>query len=240
MRVEAQPAYVLHARAWRETSLLLETFTCDFGRVGLVARGVRGARSRLPRSLLEPFQPLRLDWSGRGELQTLTAAEPAGTAGALHGAALLSGLYVNELMVRLTARDDPYPGLFARYAAVLDELTNATALAWTLRRFERDLLAAIGYALQLEATAGDGEALDPARDYDYLPEHGPVVATADSAPGSVRVRGSALLALAADASPPATEDRAALRRLMRTLIAIHVGQRGLQSWRVLGEALHSA
>jgi DNA repair protein RecO (recombination protein O) len=239
VRVELQPAYVLHARAWRETSVLLEVFTSDFGRVGLVARGVRGARARLPRSLLEPFQALRLDWTGRGELQTLIAAEPAGQACALHGGALLSALYVNELMVRLTARDDPYPGLFARYAALLGELATPP-LAWHLRRFERDLLAAIGYALQLEATADAGEALQPARDYDYLPEHGPMVATDRPPPGSVRVRGSALLALTADAAPPGSEDLAALRRLMRTLIATHVGQRGLQSWRVLAEPLHSA
>lgn len=240
MRVEAQPAYVLHARAWRETSLLLEAFTRDFGRVGLVARGVRTARARLPRSLLEPFQSLQLDWTGRGELQTLAAVEPAGRARALHGSALMSALYVNELVVRLTARDDPYPGLFARYAVLLDELVDGAALAWSLRRFERDLLAAIGYALQLEATADDGEALEPARDYDYLPEHGPTTASGNPAPGSVRVRGSALLALAANAPSPAAEDLAALRRLMRTLIAAHVGQRGLQSWRVLAEPLRPA
>lgn len=239
MRVESQPAYVLHARAWRETSLLLEAFTRDYGRVGLVARGVRGARARLPRSLLEPFQALRLDWTGRGELQTLTAAEPVGQACALRGGALLSALYVNELLVRLTARDDPYPGLFARYAALLDELSATPLLAWNLRRFERDLLAAIGYALQLEAD-DDGEALVWARDYDYLPEHGPVSATHSPPPGSVRVGGSALLALAADAGPPPAEDLAALRRLMRTLIATHVGQRGLQSWRVLAEPMHTA
>lgn len=237
MRVEAQPAYVLHARAWRETSLLLEVFTRDFGRVGMVARGVRAARARLPRSLLEPFQSLRLDWSGRGELQTLAAVEPVGRACALHGGALLSALYVNELVVRLTARDDPYPGLFARYVVLLDELADGATLAWSLRRFERDLLAAIGYALQLEATADDGEALEPACDYDYLPEHGPAAATGNPAPGSVRVRGSALLALAANALPPAAEDLVALRRLMRALISIHVGQRGLQSWRVLAEPL---
>lgn len=240
MRISQQPAYILHARAWRETSLLLEAFTRDFGRVGLVARGVRGARARLPRSLLEPFQALRLDWTGRGELQTLTAVEAVGQATGLRGGALLSALYVNELMVRLTARDDPYPGLFARYATLLEELAVAPALAWNLRRFERDLLAAIGYALQLEATADDGEALEPERDYDYLPEHGPVAATGNPAPGSVRVRGSGLLALAADAAPPVAEDLAALRRLMRTLVATHVGQRGLQSWRVLAEPLHSA
>lgn len=231
MRVTAQPAYVLHSRAWRETSLLLEAFTRDHGRVGLVARGVRGARARLPRSALEPFQALLLDWLGRGELQTLTAAEPVRNPPALHGDALMSAMYVNELMVRLTARGDPHPRLFDRYAALLDELATTRSLAWSLRRFERDLLAATGYALQLDAEAETGAPVEPARLYDYLPELGPVAA-AGSPAGGPRLRGSALLALAADAMPQDVEDLAALRRLMRTLIGVHLGERGLQSWRV--------
>ncbi|WHZ17981.1 MAG: DNA recombination and repair protein RecO [Rhodanobacteraceae bacterium] len=236
MRITQQPAYVLHARPWRETSLLLETFTRDFGRVGLVARGVRGARARLPRSLLEPMQALRLGWSGRGELQTLTSAEPDGPVCALRGDALLSALYVNELLVRLTARNDPHPGLFDRYAALLSELSGTSLLAWRLRCFERDLLAALGYAMQLETAADTGAAIDPATTYDYLPEQGAVAV--GSHPGGVRVRGSALLSLASGASPVA-EDLAALRRLMRALIGAHVGERGLQSWRVLAGPLRS-
>ncbi len=237
MRITQQPAYILHARAWRETSLLLEAFTRDFGRVGLLARGVRGPRARLPRSVLEPMQALRLGWSGRGELSTLTAAEPEGNARVLRGDRLLAALYVNELLVRLTARDDPYPRLFERYAALLDELAATGPLAWSLRRFERDVLAAVGYALQLEAVADTGEAIDPAREYDYVPEQGPLAARD---PGfGTRIRGSALLALAADGPPPVGTDQAALRRLMRTLIAAHVGDRGITSWRVLAGALHA-
>lgn len=228
MRITAQPAYVLHARAWRETSLLLDVFSHDHGRVGLVARGVRGARSRLPRSLLEPLQALRLDWGGRGELQALMAVEPDGAAHVLRGDALLSAMYVNELLVRLIARNDPHPALFERYDTLLRTLTQTPALAWSLRCFERDLLDALGYAPQLEADADTGAPLDPARMYEYLPEHGPVAAGG----GGVRVRGSALLALASG-EPPDAEDLAALRRLMRTLLGVHLGERGLQSWRVL-------
>jgi len=238
MRVESQPAYILHARAWRETSLLLEAFTRDHGRVGLVARGVRSARARLPRSALEPLQALQLGWSGRGELQTLTAAEPVRNPPALRGDTLMSAMYVNELMVRLTVRDDPHPALFERYAALLDELAATPSLAWSLRRFERDLLAAAGYALQLETEAESGAPVEPAQVYDYVPELGPVAAVGSASRGA-RVRGSALLALAADAMPRDAEDLAALRRLMRTLIGVHVGERGLQSWRVLAQPLRS-
>ena len=234
MRITQQPAYVLHVRPWRETSLLLETFTRDFGRVGLIARGVRSARARLSRSVLEPLQALRMDWSGRGELQTLTAVEPVGAPHVFRGDALLSAMYVNELLVRLTARNDPHPRLFDRYGQLLDGLAGAPSLAWELRCFERDLLAAIGYALQLETAADTGEAIDSGRVYDYLPEEGPI-GTGEHQ-GSVRVRGSALLALAKGTFPD-VEDLAGLRRLMRTVIGTHVGERGLQSWRVLAGTL---
>lgn len=239
MRITQQPAYILHARAWRETSLLLEAFTRDHGRVGLVARGVRSARARLPRSALEPLQALQLDWSGRGELQTLITAEPAGNPCGLRGDALMSAMYVNELMVRLTARDDPHPGLFERYASLLEELRATRSLAWALRRFERDLLAATGYALELRAEAGSGVPIDPAAVYDYLPELG-AVASAGGMERGVRIRGSALLALARDEMPRDSEDLAALRRLMRSQIGACVGTRGLQSWRVLGGPLRSS
>lgn len=234
MRVESQPAYILHVRAWRETSLLLEAFTREFGRVGLVARGVRGARARLSRSALEPLQALRLDWTGRGELQTLTAVEPVGPPHAFHGDELLSAMYANELLVRLTARNDPHPHLFDRYAELLESLSETPSLAWCLRCFERDLLGAIGYALQLETAADTGEPINAARIYDYLPEEGPV--SAAEHPGSLCVRGSALLALASG-QLPAAEDLGALRRLMRRVIGAHVGERGLQSWRILAGTL---
>ena len=95
MRIEEQPAFILHARAWRETSLLIEAFTREHGRVGLVARGVRGARSRFARASLQPLQPLLLGWSARGELGTLTSAEQTGSPWRLSGDALIAGMYVN-------------------------------------------------------------------------------------------------------------------------------------------------
>lgn len=230
MRVTRQPAYILHARAWRETSLLLEAFSRDFGRVGLVARGVRGARARLPRASLEPLQALRLAWGGRGELQTLAAVEPEGMPPKLRGDALLSALYVNELLVRLVPRNDPHPRLFECYATLLESLALTRSPAWLLRCFERDLLAAAGYALQLETVADSDEPIDPERSYDYVPEHGARVAGEHHE--GVRLRGSALLALATGQCPDPA-DLQALRRLMRAVIGAHVGGRGLQSWRVL-------
>jgi DNA repair protein RecO (recombination protein O) len=229
MLIDQQPAYVLHARPYRETSLLLECLTRDHGRLGVVARGVRRERARLQRAQLEPFQPLALDLLLRGELATLRGAEPVGAPLRLTGDAGLAGLYLNELVVRLTGRQDPQADLFDAYARTLPRLAAPDTLAWQLRRFERDLLAAIGYALQLDTEADGGEPVVPQGWYRYQVEHGPVTCAADG-PGAIR--GADLLALSNDHCP----DRAglaALRRLMRDVIRFHLGGGELRAWRVL-------
>lgn len=231
MRISSQPAYVLHARAWRETSLLVEVFSRDHGRVGLLARGVRSAKARVTRATLEPFQLLSVDWAGTGELPNLHAAEVVDAPRRLANDALLSGLYVNELLVRLTARSDPQPALFERYANLLVEMVDSESLAWTLRRFERDLLVGLGYGLQLDCEAETGEPVLPESEYIYVPELGAMPALSRQAGASVR--GSALLALHEDVRP-APRDLAALRRLLRMVIGTHVGEHGLRAWRVLG------
>ena len=233
MRVQQQPAYVLHARPWRETSLLLECLTREHGRIGLVARGVRGARPRGGgRAALEPFRLLALDFLLRGELGTLTATE-VGVPLPLAGDALLAGLYLNELSVRLSGRQDPHPELFAAYGEALVRLSAGAALGWTLRCFERDLLGALGYAPQLQCEADDGIPVTPESVYVYVPEHGPQ--RWHGQPG-VRVSGSALLALAGDREPDAVA-QAELRRLLRSLISAVLGGGELRSRRVLGDAL---
>jgi DNA repair protein RecO (recombination protein O) len=237
MRIEHQPAFVLHARAYRETSLLLECLTRDYGRVGLVARGVRRERSRTPRALLQPLLPIRLGWSGHGELATLTQVEAAARGVELNGDALLCALYLNELVLRLTARQDPHPRLFADYAATLSRLETDAAPAWTLRRFERDLLAHLGYGLVLDVEGDSGLPLDPAASYAYRHEQGPVP-WRDSRDG-LRVRGAALLALARD-TPPAAEDLPSLRRLMRMAIFTHLEGGQLRAWSMLGDIAHRA
>ena len=234
MRISNQPAYVLHARAWRETSLLLEVFSREHGRIGLLARGVRAQRARITRAMLEPFQLLSLDWAGTGELPNLRGAEVVGIANRYAGDMLLSGLYVNELLARLTARHDPHPELFDRYAMLLDELASTPSLAWTLRRFERDLLAELGYGLLLDREAETGAPISPESEYVYVSEHGPV--PAGTQPGGARVRGAALLALHEDKLPQ-SNDLAALRRVLRAVIGAQVGENGLRAWRVLGGAM---
>src|SRR5688500_5274253 len=161
MRVEEQPSFILHERPYRETSLLVEAFTRDHGRVGLVARGVRAQKPRIARANLAPLQPVVLSWTGRGELATLVAAEPAGHSLRANGEGLLGALYLNELLVRLLPRGDAQPELFARYAACLEDLAGTGSPAWGLRRFERDALAELGYALELGHEADGAGPIEP-------------------------------------------------------------------------------
>ncbi|MFC5435199.1 DNA repair protein RecO [Rhodanobacter umsongensis] len=233
MRIEQQPAYVLHARAYRETSLLLECLTREHGRLGVVARGVRGERSRLRRAQLEPFQPLLMDLLLRGEMAALTAVEAVGTPLRLSGDAGLAGLYLNELVVRLTGRQDPFPLLFDAYAQTLGRLAAGESLAWTLRRFERDLLELIGYGLQLQHDSDAGEPLLPDAFYRYRVEQGAVRCAAGSAQA---LRGSDLLALEDDRMPD-NRGLKALRDMMREVIRFHLGGGELRAWRVLSMAV---
>lgn len=233
MRIEQQPAFVLHSRPYRETSLLLECLTRDHGRVGVVARGVRGERARTRRAQLEPFQPLAMDLLLRGELATLTAVESIGTPLRITGDAGLSGLYLNELVVRLTGRQDPLSALFDAYATTLDRLRGKEPLAWTLRRFERDLLQTIGYGLQLQFDSTMGEPLVEELWYRYLPEQGAVRCSAGHAEA---VLGRDLLALNNDALPD-SRGLKSLRDMMRHVIRFHLGGGELKAWRVLAMAV---
>ncbi|MDX1608659.1 MAG: DNA repair protein RecO [Halofilum sp. (in: g-proteobacteria)] len=220
--------YVLHQRPYRNTSMLLEAFTADAGRVGLVARGARRQGSRT-RALLEPFQPLLLSWSGRGELHTLTGVESAGWRAPPAGRALLAGFYCSELVLRLLGRDDPNPEAFAAYDAAVTGLADAGAASEPLlRRFELGLLVALGYAPPLTVDTASGDPVQADVDYDYLPEQGPAAAGAVRAEGIVRVPGAHLLALAeARLDDPAVLQSA--RRVLRAALQPHLGSRPLHS-----------
>lgn len=229
MRIDQQPAFVLHARPYRETSLLLECLTRDHGRIGVIARGVRSERGRALRASLEPFQLLAMDLLLRGELATLRSADPVGASQRLAADAGIAGLYLNELLVRLTGRQDPHAGVFDTYALALSRLAAGEPAAWTLRRFERDLLAALGYALVLGHEAETGLPLEPEQTYRYRVEHGPqrCQPTAGGA-----LLGAWLAALAGEV-PPDAAGQQALRGMMREVIRFHLGGGELRSWHVL-------
>jgi DNA repair protein RecO (recombination protein O) len=233
MRYAGERAYVLHARAWRETSLLVEVLSEDHGRIGLVARGVQGPKRHALRAALQPLQHIRFDAVQRGELANLNAAEALDAAPRLAGEAMLAGFYVNELLVRLVPRQDPHPELYALYGEVRERLGGNAPLAWTLRRFERDLLEALGFGFDLSVD-GDGAPIDPAARYRLDPEHGPRRVLSERSGDARGASGRGLLALAADLEPEA-EDLPGLRVTMRAVLSYHLGSRGLKSWDMLGE-----
>lgn len=226
-RIDLEPAYVLHARSYRETSLLLEVFSLRHGRIGLIARGARRPKSAL-RGLLDPFQPLRLSWSGRGELQTLRDAELGGLAAQLHGDRVLAGFYLNELLLRFMQRHDPHPDLFALYAQTVGELCSGEVEP-LLRHFELGLLRESGYALNLEADAVTHAPLDAGAMYDFVPEQGAVAAHSEDY--GLRFTGAELLAIGHGQFADAAVRKAA-RRLLRAVINSHLGDRGLRTRRV--------
>lgn len=234
MRYTAEPAFVLHARPWRETSLLVELLSAEHGRIGLVARGVSGPKKHVLRAALQPLRSIRFDAVQKGELAQLAAAEAVDAAPLLQGDAALAAFYVNELCLRLAPRHVPQPELHAAYARVREHLRAGGSLAWTLRQFERDLLEALGVGLPFELD-GDGNGIDPAARYRLDPELGPRRLLSERA-GNRRdaATGRALLALAADLQPD-SEDLASLRLPLRTVLLHHLGGRGLKSWDMLAE-----
>lgn len=213
-RAQLEPAWVLSARPYRETSALVELFTRDAGRVGLVARGVRSGRAR-QRGLLQPFQPLLASFSERGELGTLGALEPAGAPVPLRGEAVFAGWYLNELLLRLLPRRDPHPRLFAHYG---EALAGAGASAAALRVFEMRLLTELGYGLQLP------EALEAEAWYAWDGDGGLRLAE----PGPSSYRGASLRALAEESleTPESLRDA---RRLLRAALSPHLGERELRT-----------
>lgn len=227
-RVSLIRGYVLHQRAWRDTSMLIEAFTPDAGRVGLVARGARRAGSRT-RPLLEPFQPLLLSWSGRGELHTLTGVESSGWRAPPTGRSLLAGFYCSELVLRLLGRDDPNPEAFDGYDRAVSRLAGTEEeTAMPLRCFEFELLAALGYAPPLDVDTATGEPVLAEREYDYLPERGPVAASGPAGEHTVRVPGADLLALqAGELDDPRALQSA--RRILRSALRPLLGPRPLKS-----------
>jgi DNA repair protein RecO (recombination protein O) len=227
-RLDSKEAFVLHSYPYRETSLVVEAFTAGEGRVALVARGAKRPASSF-RGLLLPFQPLTLSWFGKTELRTLSRAEWQGGHPSLKGMALICGLYLNELLMKLLPREDPHDALFANYRETLKAMGENADLAGILRCFEVDLLREMGFAPMLESDAS-GNPLDPERVYTYQLERGPTVG--GDPDRSVKLTGKTLLDMASnDYSDPVTQQQS--KMLMRMLINHQLGAQTLHTRRLL-------
>lgn len=228
MRVTLQPSYILHSRPYRDSSVLLDVLTAEYGRVGLLARGARRQSRKGSRgALLQAFTPLLLSFSGRSELKNLGATETAGVAFSLRGEALYSAMYVNELLVRLLHRNDAHPRLFASYSTVLQELVSMQSLDSALRQFELALLDELGYTLDLACDGASGDAIEAAGHYAFEPGSGLVARDIHGRQTTHCYRGVDLLAMAAGDFDG--EARLPARRLLKAVLAIHLGDQPVKS-----------
>ncbi len=229
-RTRLQPAYLLHHRPYRETSSILELFTAEHGRVAMVAKGVRRKKSRL-QPLLQLYRPLLLSWRGRGPLYSLDQVEENGAMHTLAGISMMSGFYINELLVRLLHHEEAYPALYATYELLLQQLSQGggnigAELEWLLRQFELRLLHDLGYALNLECEVETGEVLQPEQRYHYLPEQGAFYWQGRGA--GVPLHGATLLGLA-NGNLSEQRSRREAKQLMRAILASLLGDKPLNS-----------
>lgn len=215
--------YVLHRRRYRESSLIVELFTLDNGRISVVAKGA--LRRKNPFSVrLEPLQRLSLMWRGRGELKTLTHADSLGDALSLQGSKLYCAFYLNEIVFRLTARDDPIAELFNVYSETLTALGAVEDPEPVLRRFEYNLLDILGFGLQLDSEPGSGKALEPRHQYCYVVEHG-AVGTRTPLEGC-QVSGKALIDFR-EGMALGPQEQLEIKRLMRYVLQHYLGRKPL-------------
>lgn len=221
---------MLHSYPFKETSLVVEAFSRSFGRLGLVARGARRPRSSL-RGLLMAFQPLSLSWAGRAELRTLHRAEWLAGHAPLAGSSLMCGFYLNELLLKLVAREDPHQGLYVAYEEALDRFRAGDPPGWVLRRFEQKLLRELGYGMALDRDAA-GEPIQATASYTYLLEHGPSVLSNAGPVPPLELSGKTLLDMAVDDySDPLTLQQS--RALMRFVLNHYLGGQVLHTRQLL-------
>jgi DNA repair protein RecO (recombination protein O) len=232
-------AYVLHSLPWRETSLIVEVLTRDEGRMGLVARGARRPRSAL-RGLLQPFVPLLVKYSAKGELRTLMSAEWRGGLGALPASTLMAGFYLNELLIRLLPRQDAHPLLFQAYEQALHALSHAheqtQLIEPVLRQFECRLLREMGLAPEFAPAAVVDQ---PGAFYELRPADGVYRCQSSGLAESeaMVVTGHTLMALASydrglsdfAAGFDRTQTAGEAKRLLRGLIRHQLGDVDLMS-----------
>jgi len=218
MKHSQESGFVLHTYDYRESSLIVEVFTRNHGRLGLVAKGARRWKKKGTRTYLRPFQEFSFSWSGKGEIATLTLAEEEGSIRSLSKDALYCGFYVNELMMRLLYRYDPHEQLYDHYRNCLQDLSAGSNLESVLRLFEKRMLLEIGYGLNLDTDIDNGLSVEAGKQYNYLPNLGPSGNTnhADD-PGQCMVSGKSLLAFKNETLDD-PDVLAELKHLMRKLI----------------------
>ena len=228
-RVYLQPSYLLQRRNYRETSLIIDVFTRDFGRISLLAKGVRSAKSKT-QGLLQPFIPLNLTFVGKSELKTLTDIELAGPFRPLQGMPLYCGFYVNELTAGFLHREDPHPELFADYEQCLADLRDNALFEAVLRNYEINLIEKSGYGLQFAYDVSNDKPINPLKRYHLNSDLNPVEAEEGGYAGNtlqaIRCRNFTDPEVLAEA-----------KVLLRNVLNVHLQGKPLNSRKVLNEII---
>lgn len=228
MRVELQPAYILHTRNYRDSSLIVEFLTPNYGRIAAVVKGVRASTksAKQRRSLMQPFMPLTIGWGGKGDLKTLYDFESQTKSIALSGQALFSGLYVNELITRLIAHHDESCELFKLYEQTIYALLGSQHIDVVLRFFELNLLELMGYGLSFDTEAHSGDCVESNCSYRFVINKG-FVLVASGVVGADIYRGCELKAIASRDFDEGL--RKVAKRLCRQALGFHLGDKPLKS-----------
>lgn len=172
MRIESERGYVLHQRPYRETSLLVDLFTCNYGRVRCIAKGFRKPNKKGISRALFPYTEYQFNWQGRGELKTLSRADVIQAPVFLPHESSFVGLYVNEILYRLLHEQDAHQALYGDYSELMNNLTHNGLNEKVLRGFEMTLLDELGYGLVLDIDSEKGTPVLAERFYHYIPEQG--------------------------------------------------------------------
>ena len=228
MRVETQVAYILHKRAFRDSSQILDVFSREHGRISLMSRGSRGTKSKTG-GLLQIFRPLLLGWQGRGEMPFLNSVDMADIkAPMLTGKSQMSAMYINELLVYLLHKNDVHEEIFDQYHACLYALTDVTNIEIVLRFFEKELLQSLGFGLNLVVDADSGEPVREDAHYAYHFEHGPVLCDKARQIKNPVLSGASLISFDND-QIEGVQQRNEIKQLMRYILSGHLGYKKLKS-----------
>lgn len=237
MRVDTQVAYVLHRRLFRDTSQILDVFTRDYGRLSLMSRGSRGAKSKT-NGILQIFRPLLISWQGRGEMPFLNNVEIADLkAPSLSGRALMSAMYINELLVYLLHKNDVHTDIFDQYHECLYALEEGSNIEIVLRLFEKNLLQQLGFGLNLVNDADTGKPVESSGHYAYFFEHGPVLCDESrSSESNPVISGESLIAYEQGRLETESQ-RVEIKGLMRYILSAHLGHKKLKSRELFRKSL---
>lgn len=227
MLVELQPAFILHTRPYRDSSLLADILSLDYGRLTLLVKGGRNPKN-YQRYLLQPFRPLSVSWQGKSQLKTLVSLELNGQAFTLKERYLYSALYANELLNCLLLPGDPQQEIYHLYLSLLDDLFLKKNLEISLRCFEFDLLNVLGYGIDFENEFNTGKVIEDGNEYLFIVDSGFMRNTFESSGKLLTIQGSHLLAIA-EGDFTRHEVRLTAKKIIRAALQPHLKGKALKS-----------